>query len=403
MRAQFYSLIAVVIAFPIMIFAMQYLTYSQKSNYSISDRVISDQLHQLVNSIELDTEKAMEISGRRALIAATNFVLNSGAPFSNANDNLTELMLYGSINGTENFMMMNNTMANWSYRISSIATDFDVFLEYGNISIENNNGFSLLIGMDLNMTITDKLKITKMEKINSRKSVTISVVGMEDPIFPLNTQGFVRRIIRLSSPVYFTKRVLVASDNSSGSCSGDVTFNKSECDTNKILVADDSSGVTFACHLGIILDDNEDLSGDTSCYLTGNGSSVNLVNETVTSSGYWKIYVDEDSKSAWSMPGAENLGERYYYKGSGPDFLQRLEGNYSPSSKGIVTFIYLPELEEQAYPVGDYSRVAYRFFSDQGTCDKVRNAPGWFGLDNTHAPEFNLTDILTADTCDQES
>ncbi len=399
MKAQFYSILALVLTLPIFIFVIQYLAYSQKISYSVSDRVISDQLHQLVYSIELDTEKAMEISGRRALLAATNFVIDGGSPLSDATTNTTALMLAGAINGTENFMMINNTMPNWSHRISSKPVNFDVSLEYGNISIENIDGFSLRIGMDLNVTVTDKLSIAKIEKINTRKFVTISLLGLEDPFFPLNTQGFIRRIIRAASPAHFSRNVVAGSENSSGTCSGVVTFNKSEDDNTKILVAENLTDVVYSRHLGIILEDEENLTGQIDCYITGNSSAVDLANETVTSTGYETIYIDEQTKSAWSMPGSANLAERYYYPGNGPDFLHRLEENYTPSTNGIVTFIYVPELEEQSFEIEDYSRVAYMYFSEQAGCQKVRNSPDWFGIDDPHAAEFNLTELTTGESC----
>jgi hypothetical protein len=192
---------------------------------------------------------------------------------------------------------------------------------------------------------------------------------------------------------------VTGSVNSSGTCLGPVTFNKSLDDNTKILVAENLTGVVFSRHLGIILEDEDNLTVQIACSLTGNGSAVTLIDDIITSTGYENIYIDELTESAWSMPGAERLGERYYYRGDGPDFLQRLEGNYSPSANGIVTFVYVPELEEQAFVVDGYSRVAYLYFSGQGGCQKVRNTPDWFGIDNTHAGEFNVTDLTTGDPC----
>ncbi|MCK5547795.1 MAG: hypothetical protein KAI64_02190, partial [Thermoplasmata archaeon] len=100
MKAQFYSILALIFTLPIFIYTMYYLTYSERMSYSLADRIVSDQINQLVGSIELDTEKAMEISCRRALLAATNFVLNSGTPLSNATSNITTLMLAGEMSGS---------------------------------------------------------------------------------------------------------------------------------------------------------------------------------------------------------------------------------------------------------------------------------------------------------------
>jgi len=400
MRAQFYSMIAVLITLPILAFLTSYASFYQSLGYGVSDRVVSDQLHQMSDSIEMDTIKAMEITGRRALLAATNFVINSGRPLGDARANITTLMLTGNINGTFNFMMTNNTMPNWSQRISSKPVNFDIVLEYGNISIDNLGGFSLIIGMDYNLTVTDRIKTVRIDRLNMRKYVTISVIGIEDPVFPLSTQGFIRRLIRPAWPAHFAIRILAASGNYSGACSGLATFNKSECDASKILVADDSDGVVFSCFRGIVLGDDDNLTGNIGCYISGNSSAVGLVNGTINSTGYGIIHIDNETVSVWSLPGPVNLSERLYYAGNGPDFLKRLEGNLTPSPNGLVTFAYIPELEEQAIPIGPFSRVEYLYFSDQGSCTRLRYSPAWFGFGSASADMLNVSALLTGTICE---
>lgn len=400
MKGQFYSIIAILIAIPIFIFTVNYLSYTEKTQDIVADRVVSDQISQLVGSIKMDTKKAMETTARRALLAATNEVMNYGKPLSDAVENITALMITGNINNTGAFLMINNTMPNWSDRISSKPVNFYVTLAYGNMSIESWDGFSIRVGMDINITVADMLGKAKIENVNERKYVTVSILGLEDPMFPMETQGFIRRIIREADPSYVNMNVVTGSTNSSGSCSGIVTFNKSENDNTKILVANNLSYVTFDNHLGIILEDEDNLTDETDiiCHVTGNGSSVSLVTDAIAS-GYDTIYIDDGTKSAWSMPVAETLPERYYYRVPGPTFLQRLEGDYTPSPDGIATFIYVPDLQEQAFPINPYSRVAYRYFSDDGDCDQVENMDSWFGIDSTDAQDFNLTDLMTANPC----
>ena len=49
MRGQFYSLIAILVAVPIFMFTVNYLSYTDRLGEIVSDRVISDQINQLVN------------------------------------------------------------------------------------------------------------------------------------------------------------------------------------------------------------------------------------------------------------------------------------------------------------------------------------------------------------------
>ena len=312
-------------------------------------------------------------------------------------------MTTGTINGSYSFLLENNTMPNWSQRISAKPVNFDVVLEYGNISVENNDGYSLKVGMDINITVSDSLGKARLERRNVRNYVTISLVGLEDPMFPLNTQGFVRRTIRKPPLSDAWKRLVSSPTYAYGGCAGPVTFNTSEDDDTKILVAQNLTGVVFSRHLGIILDESDNLSGQIGCYFTGNASAYDIISAFSDGSGSPLVYMDGDGLSVWSAPAASDLAERYYYSAGGPDFLQRLEGDYTYNPDGLSTFIYVPEFEEQALPVKSRSRVAYRYFSDVGSCSQVNGMPAWFGMDSTDASRFGVGDLLTATPCESES
>jgi hypothetical protein len=404
MKAQFYSMLAVALAIPIFVFTVYYVSHSSSLGDAVSERVISDQMKQLADSIELDTAKAIEISGRRALLEVTSYVVSSGEPLSDASENITALMLTGVLNGSESFMMNDNTMPNWSARISAKDTNFDVSIGYGNLTVENGDGFSIHVSIDVNVTVAEKLGRAMIQKVNVRKDAYVSVVGLEDPLFPMQTQGFIRRTIRRAPMGYAADMLLSVPTYAYGNCTGPLTFDKSEVDTSKILVAENLSGVVYARHLGIILADSDDMSGQIGCYLTGNASAYVILHAFSESWPGAEVHVDQQGKSAWSLPLADDLQGRYYYAGGGPDFLERLEGRLEESPDGISTFVYVPELEEQALPVTPDSRVEWRYFAGDGDCYQVRGLPAWFGVDTTDAAEYGLSGLLsTAKTCESES
>jgi hypothetical protein len=397
-------MIAVALAIPLFVFTVYYVSHSGSLGDAISERVVSDQMKQLADSIELDTAKAVEISGRRALLEATSYVVSSGEPLSDARENITALMLTGSLNGSASFMMQDNTMPNWSARISAKDTNFDVSIAYANLTVENGGGFSILLGIDVNITVTEKLGRARIERVNVRKEAYVSVVGLEDPIFPMETQGFIRRTIRRAPLGYAAQRLLSVPSYAYGNCTGPLTFDKSEVDTTKILAAENLSGVVYARHLGTIISDSDNMSGQTGCYLTGNASAYEILSSFTQAHPDASVRMDQESKSAWSLPLAEDLQGRYYYAGGGPDFLERLEGRLEESDGGISTFVYVPELEEQALPVTPDSRVEWRYFSGDGDCYQLRGLPAWFGMDTDDAARYGLSDILTtAKPCESES
>jgi hypothetical protein len=403
MKAQFYSMIAVALAIPIFVFTVYYVGHSGSLGDAVSERVISDQMKQLADSIELDTAKAIEISGRRALLEATSYVVSSGEPLSDASENITALMLTGILNGSESFLMGNNTMPDWDERISAKDTNFDVSIEYGNLTVENGDGFSIHVAIDVNVTVTEKFGRARIQKFNVRKDAYVSVIGLEDPLFPMRTQGFIRRTIREAPLRYAAERLVAVPTYAYGNCTGLLTFNKSEVDVSKILAAENLSGVVYARHLGIILSDSDNMSGQIGCYLTGNASAYEILHAFSEALPAAKAHIDQGSKSAWSFPVADDLQGRYYYAGGGPDFLERLEGKLVESGDGVSTFVYVPELEEQALTVTPNSRVDWRYFAGDGDCYQVTGLPAWFGMDASDAARYGLTALLTAKSCESES
>jgi hypothetical protein len=83
MRGQFYSLTAVLIAIPIILFVSFYIL-SQARGPDIYERIVSDQIHQLESSLVRDFGKALVTSCKRSLIAAGDKVILNGTPLDNS-------------------------------------------------------------------------------------------------------------------------------------------------------------------------------------------------------------------------------------------------------------------------------------------------------------------------------
>jgi len=97
----------------------------------------------------------------------------------------------------------------------------------------------------------------------------------------------------------------------------------------------------------------------------------------------------------------ENHLENSYYKNNSnaPNFLQRLEGNFSasPNGNGIESLVYLPELSNAGVSVESKSCVDYIYFSSNNpSSNQVNGMPTWFKLDNqdNHHEIYNVTGLI---------
>jgi len=112
-KGQVYSLIALLMAIPIFFFLTYYMTSVQTMKFGTSERIIADQLRETGRSIEEDFVRAIEISGIRSALGATDYMIREGQPLDNASLRLEELIINGTIFGNDTYVMQDNTIDDW--------------------------------------------------------------------------------------------------------------------------------------------------------------------------------------------------------------------------------------------------------------------------------------------------
>ncbi len=392
-RAQVYSLIAILLSIPVMLFIAYYVTESQNIRYGSLERVLADQLHEVEKGIENDFGQAMSISGKRAFLSATNHVITEGEPLDNATQRMEELMAYGTLYGEPVFVMDNNTIQDWIDKIEALELGFNVDLSYRNPVLANLDGLDTRLTTTLDINVSDYSDIGRISR-SLTKEAMIPLTGIEDPIFPVNTMGFVSRSIVPYPYPYHAIRM--ASGSGYGSCSGEFTLDPDDPDkAEKILVIHDATAV--AGFAGVV--------GETSgipavtCHLVGAAGAVGSVNRTVQWSGYADIYIDNESGGVWSLPVYEAIEHGYYSPfptGGGPSIMERLEGNLTGTDMGMETFVNLVALQERQLDVKpDQVSIAYLYFSDETINGQaVRGLQDWFRFDAANAARYNLTELM---------
>lgn len=388
MKAQMYSLITLVLVIPLLLFIIFFIPKSQDIKTDIMKKIIADQEHQIAKNIEEDFERAVKISGRRALLTAINRIVINGEYLDNASLRLKELVLNGSLYGTPQTLMQNNTLEDWKKRILSINTGFYTSVNYSNLEIKNYDGFNLEFSAELTLNISHPFNLSRIDK-TLKKDVLISVLGLEDPFFPLNTNGYVKRTVRRYEYPFYAKKIV--SGVSSGNCSGMVSFDKDSPDPDRILVTYDGGGVTG--FRGVVAE-TSNIPG-TSCYIIGASNAVALINQTIQKSGYSIIHLDNLTASVWSIPLLAGIENERYYPSPGPNFLQRMEGDFSssPDGKGIESFV---TPSEGIYLKNNQTRTDYLYF-DNSThlgCYKARWVmEDWIRMNEEEISRYNLTGL----------
>ena len=394
MKAQAYSLVAVLITLPLLFYISFYMSTTQEVRTLDIERIVSDQLHQMERSVQRDFEKAMEISVKRAVLAATSDVVTNGVNLDDGELRIWELVTNGSLYGNETFIMYNNTIGEWRDKIIALNPSYNLVIDYSDTNISSSTSFNIRLDTRLVTSVSDGLNIARIDK-DIDKIIFISIEGTEDPIFPVNTVGYVGRKIVIF-PYIFHAIKIETGLGSAGSCSGNITFDPLDpSPAGKILVTTDSTGI--AGFEGVVSENAGATS--VSCYLLSVPGAVEKVNRTFNTSGYNRLYLDNQTSSIWSLPVYDAIEYGYYstFNQSGPDMIMRLEGNMSTKDNGIETFVNLPELQSAGIPVdGNKVSIAYIYFSSGSSPGQpVRGLQSWFRIDAANAVRYNLTDLMS--------
>jgi hypothetical protein len=392
-RGQMYSIIAIMIIIPVVFFISFYITATQNMKFGTVEKVVADQQHQVEQQIERDFERAVRITGRRAILAAVNNIIVTGSYLDNSTLRLHELITNSSIYGQPSMIMANNTLSEWKSRMLQQNHSFLIEMNFSDPVIGNYDGINIRISMLLTVNVSDSLNVSRIDRA-VWKDVIVSIDGIEDPVFPLSTSGYVKKVVKEYPYSYYARKI--QGTLNSGNCSGNATYSSSDPQASaKILVVKNTTGISnpvLQGFKGVVAEESENLgSKGVSCFVSGAAGALQNISENQT------VYIDNLTTSAWLLPINQGAEGAYYYRGIGPNLLQRLEGDLSesPDGKGLESFVQneigIPDKPMQ-------TRVDYLFFSNQSHtgCMKARWTDDWLRLQPSEMARYNLTGLSYA-------
>ena len=153
-------------------------------------------LANLLESTELDMPRALDISTRRALLSAVNEVDLRGVGLDDSVVRLRELMLNGTIYGSNALWMNDSTLPEWIDRVSVIASKrgFSLNMTVEELTIEPYDSFTIRSRLRWNITVNDSVGSMTVAR-NLTAEVLVPLRGTEDPMYLLGTRGLAHRSI----------------------------------------------------------------------------------------------------------------------------------------------------------------------------------------------------------------
>jgi len=205
-----------VLLIPMLLLLATYEDVSSQIFQAQNERVLVERSFRGVAYFDSDFQRALEISGKRALIAVIDYVTVTGEFIKQktANETLKDLILFGTseeLSGYENLekIMQNQTIERW------LALTRDYLLEQGFLIEQSDeeilSNMSITVGVLDSFTIFVKAKIPNITvrdfngkivydgsipKSGNYTYAFIDIRNLEDPLFPPMTGGRYSRSIR---------------------------------------------------------------------------------------------------------------------------------------------------------------------------------------------------------------
>jgi len=191
-KAVFFTISALIFA-GLMITAIIVVNSHKKSEKVGVEQERVLMLDEMLRNFENDLSKSVYISGFRALTAMVKKVVETGDYCEI--DDFKELVIYGTLDGEANNIMTNMTLSDWVSRAENISRAFHVNLsvEIINVTLEQKTPWEVEVNAYCRILLADSTaSFERTEKITS----LISVIGFEDPLYVVGTNGAVTNIIR---------------------------------------------------------------------------------------------------------------------------------------------------------------------------------------------------------------
>jgi len=249
-RAFFFTISVILLIIPLLFLITFYLNIRETSTKDAISRMRCDELHYLVEDIRKDLSRAVTIFGRRAAVYAVDHVVSNGVPladyeftctslcpvdcntffFENNGSSaaIAELVLCGTLYGENVTYMVNHTMNEWIDRIIEKGKElhFNISMKVDSINVVPEDAWHFHLIINTKTEIYDESELCHFSnKIISITSNT-SIIGLEDPLYALNTGGHIfKQIIPCNADLRLTAVAGCSkTDSGYGNFTGEVIF-----------------------------------------------------------------------------------------------------------------------------------------------------------------------------------
>ncbi len=202
-KAFFFTMVAIVMAIVII---MSFSVYESGRLREKNDVVLArvQTVNDFVKDVEIDLQKGITITTTRTLLGIQEFMTEQGAYLSSAPLVFEEGFLLGTIEGAPVNLLVNATFPDWMVKIQQQAGKIDISTTFTvlNMEVSHSDPWALNVSVLVEMNVTDNRKTAQWSRLKQVSS-RISILGLEDPVYVVGTEGRVTNTIRITNATPF--------------------------------------------------------------------------------------------------------------------------------------------------------------------------------------------------------
>jgi len=275
-RGLLYTLTILVLLIPAIMLVVFYIGLGSEG---LTDEVASlrcDQMHYFVQDVRKDLVRANVIFGRRAAVYAVDYVVTEGVGLENYSFNCTELcsvnctiytpppdgaesaiaelVLCGTLAGENASFMTNHTMPKWIGKIrdGGRKLNFNSSFTVWDFHVAPYDSFNFSLIMNYTLDASDFTGLCSYRGVKTRIESITPIVGLEDPLKPLNTEGRIFSQID-DCPINVSVETILGSSRrgyGNGSSAGNIIYAGNMSDPSTHCSTNDVSGKVLVVETG---------------------------------------------------------------------------------------------------------------------------------------------------------
>ena len=194
-KSMVFSIIAIALI------ALTIFSFTTYTSYKLRDKVMVTEIrvysmNSFIDDVEKDMERGLYISGFRALMSMGQYITNNGTFLYDVDSCFKEAFLNGSINNSQMGLMNESTFINWTQRIKEQAVKLDIMVDFDihDVIIYQKNPWTANVDVNVTLSVEDIKKTASWQR-PLYITTNISIQGLEDPLYVINSYGRVTNTI----------------------------------------------------------------------------------------------------------------------------------------------------------------------------------------------------------------